>query len=87
MDIQKIDKILKEKNFPKYRLSQILDGIFKYFANNWREITNLPKELIVLLENEAPISSLEIAQDFEALPKDASKILFKAKDGNSVETV
>src|SRR3989344_670303 len=87
MNVQKINQILTANNFPKYRLSQVLDGIFKQFASSWGEITNLPKDLIEILEKETPISSLEIAQDFEALPKDASKILFKAKDGNSVETV
>lgn len=87
MNIQKINQILAENNFPKYRLSQVLDGIFKQFMSSWAEITNLPKELIEVLEKEAPISSLEVAQDFEAFPKDASKILFKTKDGNFVETV
>ncbi|TAN57894.1 23S rRNA (adenine(2503)-C(2))-methyltransferase RlmN [Patescibacteria group bacterium] len=87
MNVQKINQILSENNFPKYRLSQVLDGIFKQFASSWGEITNLPKELIEILEKEAPISSLEAAQDFEALPKDAAKILFKAKDGNFAETV
>lgn len=87
MNIQKINQILAENNFPKYRRKQLLDGIFKQFASSWGEITNLPKELIAILEQEAPISSLEITQDFEALPKDAAKILFKAKDGNFVETV
>lgn len=87
MNIQIINQILAENNFPKYRLSQILDGIFKQFASSWTEITNLPKELIEILEKEAPISSLEAAQDFEALPKDASKIIFKARDGNFIETV
>ena len=87
MNIQKINRVLTENNFPKYRRKQILDGIFKQFASSWGEITNLPKEIIGILEKEAPISSLEIAQDFEALPKDAAKILFKAKDGNFVETV
>lgn len=87
MNIQKTDKILIENNFPKYRRKQLLDGIFKQFVSSWAEITNLPKELIVTLEQEAPISSLEAAQDFEALPKDAAKILFKTKDENFVETV
>ncbi len=87
MNVQKINQILSEYNFPKYRLSQVLDGIFKQFASSWGEITNLPKELIEILEKEAPISSLETAQDFEALPKDAAKILFKAKDGNFAEAV
>jgi len=87
MNVIKINQILTVNNFPKYRLSQVLDGIFKQFVSSWGEITNLPKDLIEILEKETPISSLEIAQDFEALPKDASKILFKAKDGNSVETV
>lgn len=87
MNIQKINQILAENNFPKYRRKQLLDGIFKQFASYWGEITNLPKELIAILEQEAPISSLEATQDFEALPKDAAKILFKAKDGNFVETV
>src|SRR3989344_5659338 len=87
MNIQIINQVLTANNFPKYRRKQLLDGIFKQFASSWGEITNLPKEIIGILEKEAPISSLEIAQDFEALPKDASKILFKAKDGNFVETV
>ena len=87
MDIKKINRILSENNFPKYRRKQFLDGIFKQFVSSWGEITNLPKDLIEILEKETPISSLEIAQDFEALPKDAAKILFKAKDGNSVERV
>ncbi len=78
MNIIKINQILSENNFPKYRLSQVLDGIFKQFAGSWSEITNLPKELIEILEKEAPLSSLEAAQDFEALPKDAAKILFKS---------
>lgn len=87
MDIQKIKRILADKQFPKYRQKQIFDGIFKQFVSSWGEITNLPKELIEILEKEVPISDLVIIKEIESKDKDAAKVLFKISDGNFVETI
>ena len=87
MNIQKIDQILAKYDFPKYRRKQIFDGIFKQFAGSWKELSNLPKELIEILEAEVPVSSLEILKENESKEGNSVKVVFRTNDNKFVETV
>ncbi|MFH1129628.1 MAG: 23S rRNA (adenine(2503)-C(2))-methyltransferase RlmN [Patescibacteria group bacterium] len=87
MNIQKLEKILKENEQPKYRLEQIKKAIYKDGVCSFSEIKNIPKDLRELLDKEIQILSFK--QENLLISKDnkSFKALLRLKDDNFIETV
>jgi len=70
---------------PKYRLTQVNQAIFSDMAENWDEVTALPKKLREVLQKEC---SLEIPAEVSvSADKDTVKALIRLADGKFIETV
>lgn len=86
LSIIDIENIVKEIGFEKYRAKQIYENIYKG-KKNINEITNLPKKLKLLLDEDYYITNLEHVITKESKLDETKKVLFKLKDLNIIESV
>ncbi|MCI6988980.1 MAG: 23S rRNA (adenine(2503)-C(2))-methyltransferase RlmN [Campylobacter sp.] len=79
-------KELEELVSPKFRATQIFDWVYKKYATDFLQMSNLPKDLQENLSNLLFLDPLkEIKKE---ISKDGSiKYLFELKDKNTIETV
>jgi 23S rRNA (adenine2503-C2)-methyltransferase len=83
MEFKKITEILVGE--PKYRLTQVNQAIFVDLAENWDEVTALPKKMREVLQKEC---SLEIPAEVSVSgDKDTVKAIIRLNDGKFIETV
>jgi 23S rRNA (adenine(2503)-C(2))-methyltransferase len=87
MNLEKLEKFLKENNQPKFRLEQIKKAIYQDGAYSFLEITTISKDLRELLNKEIKILSFEVEKVLISTDKRSMKALLKLSDGNCIETV
>jgi 23S rRNA (adenine2503-C2)-methyltransferase len=77
--------LFKSWGEPAFRATQLREFVFRKGVASYDQITNLSKVLRAKLAIEAPLYELEHAQSTEG--DDASKFLWRAKDGALIESV
>lgn len=87
MDINRLEKVLKENNQPGFRLSQIRKAIYQDGFSEWAEISTISKNLREILKEEIDILSFSAEEVLVSKDKRSIKALLKLKDGNLIETV
>ena len=87
MDIKKLEKILLDNNQPKFRLGQIKKAIYQDGISSFLEISNLPKNLREILNDEVKILPFETEKVLDSKDKNSFKALLKLEDGNLLESV
>ena len=75
-----------ELGIPPYRAAQILNGLYRNFAQSWQDITTLPQELRAILEQRVALAPLRTVATRES-PDGVRKLLLECPDGVRVETV
>ena len=80
-----LEKFLIDNNQKKYRTSQIFEWLYNKRVSSYDDMTNLSKELILLLKDSFSINRLEIVN--QEIDKDVSKYLFKLNDNEHIESV
>lgn len=85
MDIEKIEKYLKDKGQPKYRFRQISENYFSGKFDGFLSMSNLPKNLRQELSKE--IEYMSVLEDSLADSNSSHKAGLKLKDGALIETV
>lgn len=86
-DEEKIKEILKENKFPTFRYAQIENAIYKNFVADFLEIQTIPKELREVLNNNFFYNSLEVDHEVTSSNWQTTKILFKTKSWDLIESV
>ena len=87
MDLDKLEKFLKNNNQPKFRLIQIKKAIFEDGVSSFSQISSLPKDLRQKLEKEINTLSFNVEKVLVSEDKKSAKVLLKLRDGNKIETV
>jgi 23S rRNA (adenine2503-C2)-methyltransferase len=87
MNLEKIGKILKDANQPKYRLDQVKEAVYQDSIISFAEITTFSKELRERLNKEAKILSFEVEKILISKDKDSIKALLRLADGKHIESV
>lgn len=87
MNLQLLEKFLKEKGQPKFRLGQIKKAVYQDGASSFSEITTLSKDLREMLEKEISLLSFSAEKVLVAKNKQSMKALLRLSDGNLIETV
>ncbi len=87
MNIEKIEKFLKENGQPKFRLDQIKKAIFQDGISSFSEISTLSKDLREKLEKEMKVLSFSVEKVLVSRDKKSAKALLKLQDGNLIEAV
>lgn len=83
MSIIDLEKIFEKE--PKYRLAQAKQALYSELIEDWRESTNIPKELKQKLNKEFPIAIS--GKFFVSKNKNTTKAFISLKDDLAVETV
>lgn len=79
-----LSKFCIENNFPKFHASQILNWIYKKYAISFDEMSNIPKDLRVLLDENYFIHNSKI----ESITEDeygTRKLLISLYDKKKIE--
>ena len=84
LDYTKLE--LENEISPKFRVKQIYEWIYKKNAQNFDEMSNLPKDLRENLSQNFYIDPLEITR-IETSNDKSKKYLFRLKDGLTIESV
>lgn len=86
-DEEKVKEILKENKFPPFRYSQIENAIYKNMITDFDDILNIPKDIRKILKDNFYYSSLQVDSEITSSNWQTTKILFKTKTGEFVESV
>jgi 23S rRNA (adenine2503-C2)-methyltransferase len=85
VDLKALDTLLADAGEPPFRATQVWEWAARG-ARSYGEMTNLPAALRDRLEEEVPLSTLEL--DREVVSRDGTrKALFETADGRPLETV
>lgn len=82
-----ISQFIKKHNLPKYRIEQFNQHFYKDALESFGEFFSFSKEIREKLENEVEFMSLELDKEFVSKTSNTTKVLFKRKDGQRIETV
>jgi 23S rRNA (adenine2503-C2)-methyltransferase len=81
-----VQAILEDRDEPSYRIRQVYRALTASLVRDWKEVTNLPKELQVALSEEAPAAVLTLER-ISVATDGTRKYLFHTRDGHAIETV
>jgi 23S rRNA (adenine2503-C2)-methyltransferase len=84
--IPDVEKVLRSRDEPGYRLGQAYGALVGGLVRDWEEATALPKRLRAALSEEAPAAVLDLVRVSRATDG-TRKYLFKTHDGHLIETV
>lgn len=86
-DEEKIKEFFKENKIPPFRYAQIENAIYKNFITNFDEIQTIPKDLREFLNKNFYYNSLEVDNIVTSENGQTTKILFKTKSWDFIESV
>lgn len=86
-NLQEIREFVIQHGYPKYRAEQLFAWIQSRGVRSFDEMTDLPKEMIVFLKENACISMVAEEEKFVSAIDGTVKYLYRLNDGNFVETV
>lgn len=86
-DEEKVKELLKENKIANFRYAQIENAIYKNFVTDFNEIQTIPKELREFLWANFYYNSLEVDHIVTSANGQTTKILFKTKSGDLIESV
>lgn len=86
-DEEKIKELFKEQKIANFRYAQIENAIYKNFVTDFNEIQTIPKELREFLNANFYYNSLEVDHMVTSENGQTTKILFKTKSWDLIESV
>ena len=86
MTLEELGQVLKELKQPAFRAKQVYTWLHKG-VRSYEEMTNLPKQLRLALQENYPICAPEVVRKQESAKDGTIKYLWRLSDGNCVETV
>jgi 23S rRNA (adenine2503-C2)-methyltransferase len=72
---------------PRYRATQVWDGLYKQLKTDFEDIPNIPKDLRARLATNYSLQNLTSEISLASSDHQTSKSLFRMGDGNAIETV
>lgn len=87
MNIAKLKEIVEKNKIPNYRIKQIERAVFAEAVSSFLDITNLPIDLRILLNDELKILPFEVSEAIVSGDKRAIKALLILEDKRTIETV
>jgi len=86
-DTDTLKKLLSDNKMPAFRYAQIENAIYKNFITEFSDIQTITKELRELLDANCFYSSMEVETLQTSKNDQTTKILFKTKWGEFIESV
>lgn len=87
MELDELTEFVKGLGQPAYRARQIWEWIYRRFADDFEQMSNLPASLRAQLAQKATIRVLTPVVEQVSLAEDTLKILFQLHDGQTIEAV
>src|SRR5215203_1494190 len=81
-----VRQVLERRGEPPYRLEQAYLSLTRSLVRDWKEATNLPKDLRTALSEESPAAALEL-RGISRATDGTRKYLFHTGEGHAIETV
>ena len=78
---------LQERGEPAFRAKQIYSWLYEHLANDFDQMSNLPKSLRARLSEEACIGPLVVRSEQSSKDERTRKILLELADGKLIESV
>ncbi len=85
--INTLNAIGNKSKIPAFRIKQIFEWIYKKGATSFDQMTNLPKDMRMVLDENLQIYSLTLNNEQTSKDKQAVKYVFKTHDSLFIETV
>lgn len=82
-----LEKEIISLGIEKYRTKQIFDFVHNKNIDNFNEITNIPKKLREVLDENYILNKIKIYDVFKSYEDETIKFLFLLNDGNIIESV
>lgn len=86
LNLKELEEFVTTNGFPRFRAKQIFEWMNKG-VRRFEDMTNLPKNLILFLNQNARLSLLEIEQKYVSAIDSTVKYLFRLRDDNFIESV
>lgn len=87
LEFDELQALLKSWGEPKFRATQVWEGLYQQLVETPQEITNIPLDLRDRLEQHFTFSSLNPVDQLESSDGETTKLLFALEDGSKIETV
>lgn len=87
MDLAQLTEFVQELGQPAYRAKQVWEWIYKRYAQDFAEMTNLPQALRARLAEEATLQVLTPVAQLVSEGADTLKGLYQLPDGQTIEAV
>jgi 23S rRNA (adenine2503-C2)-methyltransferase len=87
LSAEALRSLLAEWGQPSFRAQQIWEWLYRHFAADFAEMTNLPRALRERLAAESTLSVGEIVLRQHSADGQTVKVLFRLPDGQFIETV
>ncbi|MFA5160773.1 MAG: 23S rRNA (adenine(2503)-C(2))-methyltransferase RlmN [Elusimicrobiales bacterium] len=87
MNFESLKKYAKKEGLPGYRVSQMRQAVFSAAVSSWLDVSSLPEDMRLKLEEEQPILSFSAESVLRSRSGNCFKALVKLRDGLKVETV
>lgn len=84
---QQIWDLFTPYNWPKFRITQIIDALYKSKAYEYHDISTLPQSITALLSSHYIFFSLTCEEQIKSVTSNTVKFLFKLKDNHYIEAV
>ncbi len=86
LTLEELQAQFKDWAEPTYRVTQLLDWLYKRRATSWDEMSNLPKSLREKLRQNYSLTMLELVRK-QGSRDTTQKFLWKLSDGSFIESV
>ena len=80
-------ELVAQQGQPAFRARQLWEWIYKHYAADFDEMTNLPKTLRTALAATATVNPLSLVTQVVSAAGDTQKVLFRLPDGKTIEAV
>lgn len=81
-----LENYFLNKGLPKYRATQVIEGLYRSKVQSFDEITNLKAEIKMMLKEDFDFGALK-EEKVQIASDGTTKFLFRLADGNLIETV
>lgn len=87
LDYNEMEKCVIDNGFPRFRGDQIFRWIHDKMALDFKEMKNIPKNLIEYMDNNYEFDKPNIFKRLESSQDNTKKYLIELNDGNIIESV
>ncbi|MCR5769576.1 MAG: 23S rRNA (adenine(2503)-C(2))-methyltransferase RlmN [Lachnospiraceae bacterium] len=87
LSLSELEETITSWNEPKYRAKQVFEWLHKHFAEDTGGMSNIPKKLKALLDENLYFPKLEVVDVLCSESDGTKKFLFRLPDSNVIESV